>query len=514
MQGVNGRRSWRPAARRCLVLAIIASLAALGSASSALATSFVREFDIFAHCPVNAPGITLCANSKVTGGEFKMGSTAVPINKTITLQGGLNAHTSELIPATDGNTLSKTPLTVPGGLLGVEGVGGEVTATALLAGPVHVILGNLFTGAGPLVLLPTVVKLDNIALGDACIIGTEAEPISLSLTAGTTNPPPPNEPITGSNGKVSNRALGQVTVVSGTRIVDNSFSAPGVNGCGGILSLVLDLAVDLKAGIPAAAGHNTAIMAGSFEEAESRIVKTEQEIPQFGRCTKVPGVKEGGTVKYSGRFISASCVTEIAESNEPGKFEWSPGPGPKPQFSGTVLKTTLETVGKHKIKCLEGTSQGEYTGLKTEKLGLTLTGCETTGLVPCQSASAASGEIRTSLAGTLGFINDSAPETPVVGVDLKPESGTKLATIHCGSVEEVLEGGAIATFTPVDKMVATPTLKFKEVAGKQLPEAFEETAPDTLTTTVTGGTGTEGTGLLGVVPGKGEEPIEVKARAF
>ena len=54
-----------------------------------------------------------------TSGEFKIGSTVVPLSKTITLQGGLTeevAGFSEVLPAANGETLSRTPQTVPGGL--------------------------------------------------------------------------------------------------------------------------------------------------------------------------------------------------------------------------------------------------------------------------------------------------------------------------------------------------------------------------------------------------------------
>src|SRR6476661_8897942 len=120
-----------------LAIALAASVATLGSASSAGAASFQKEFLPFSDCPYNTPGVTTCVLSTVTGGEFHLGSNTVPINKTVVLQGGVNGKTKELISATDGNTLSKTPLTLPGGLLGIELLGNltEVTVTAEIAGP-------------------------------------------------------------------------------------------------------------------------------------------------------------------------------------------------------------------------------------------------------------------------------------------------------------------------------------------------------------------------------------------
>ena len=49
----------------------------------------------------------------------------MPIEKTITLQGGFEEEVAAefrmpFVEAEDGNTLSKTPQTVPGGLLGIK----------------------------------------------------------------------------------------------------------------------------------------------------------------------------------------------------------------------------------------------------------------------------------------------------------------------------------------------------------------------------------------------------------
>jgi hypothetical protein len=502
-----------------MAAAAVASFAMLGGASSAPAASFQNQFLQFAHCPVNTPGVELCMVSTVTSGEFHLGSNAVPINKTILLQGGYNPKTHELIGATDGNTLSKTPLMIPGGLLGIELLGNltEVTATAELAGTVHLNLNNI-NGAGPLVSLPLKVKLDNPLLGNACYIGSESEPVLLNLTDGTTNPPPPNKPISGKFGTPVIKDEGRVLGATNNTLVDNAFSAPGVNGCAGILSLVVDLAVDVKAGLPAAAGTNTAIMNGSLEQTEARVVKTEQEIPLFGRCTKVEGVKEGGVTVYHGKYSSSNCVTEAVESLQPGKYEWAAGPGPKRKFTGTGLTTAFETVGKNRIACTSSSAEGEYTGLKTETISYSFSGCQNAkAKSECQSAGASPGEIRTSpLAGELGLITDVEPVLPVVGVDLKPASATSLTQFECGGVEESVAGSVIGAVASVDKMSSTMVLKFKATKGVQAPEQFEELPKDTLSTTLTSGAGksVEASGLSSSLKYTSEEPIEIKARAF
>ncbi|MCW2969865.1 MAG: hypothetical protein JWO23_992 [Solirubrobacterales bacterium] len=519
--GLVGRR------RRLAFLAVVvaASVAALGSASSAGAASFQKEFLKFGDCPYSTPGVTECVISTVTGGEFHIGSNTVPINKTIVLQGGINGKTKELVSATDGNTLSKTALTLPGGLLGIELLGNllEVTVTAELAGPVHIFVANLGGTTGPAVDLPLKVKLDDTTLhllGPSCYIGSESGPMTLSLTDGVTNPPPPNQPISGKPGNLVFEAEGRIVGVTENSLVDNAFSAPGVNGCAGILSLVVDPSVDLKAGLPSAAGKNTAIMNGSFLQADARIVKTETEIPEWGHCVKVVGVKEGKTTTYSGKFSSANCVTEAVESFAPGKYEWVVGPGPHPKFAGTGEITSFETVGKTKVLCSSSASNGEYTGPKTEKVSFTFSGCESTSLhTACQSNSAAAGEIRSSpLVGELGYINDVAPLKPIVGLDFKPESGSEVTKFDCGGLSESIAGSVIGSITPLEAqpLTAKSTLKFKAAKGIQAPEQFEELPTDVLSTTLTSGAGTsvEQSGLTGKSAIVGEEPLEIKARAF
>ena len=245
---------------------------------------------VFYDCPVNNPRRRACLVSTTTSGEFVIGSKTVTINKTITLQGAISETTNQLVPAADGNTLSKTPLTVPGGLVGIELDGmTEVTATAELAGPVVLELENLGSN-NPAVHLPLKVKLDNPALGGACYIGSNTEPMTLRVTSGTTNPPPPNKPITGLQGGsifsldheqiiVINRQLAGRQLVRGARA--STAAAP--------LPPVIDPVVDLDAGLPAAAGKNTAILNTGFVAATPRVIKAKavRPLPEIGRCVKV-----------------------------------------------------------------------------------------------------------------------------------------------------------------------------------------------------------------------------------
>ena len=106
-------------------LAIVMPLVTLGLASPALATEHhpKGEFAPFADCPLSTAGLNDCVLAETTSGEFTVGNRTVPINKTITLQGGFKVNETtgvlEFFGAEDGNTLSKTALYVPGGLFNI-----------------------------------------------------------------------------------------------------------------------------------------------------------------------------------------------------------------------------------------------------------------------------------------------------------------------------------------------------------------------------------------------------------
>lgn len=318
MRKDRGRGSGRRA-RRGVVVGLMVPLAALVFASSAFAKPLTGILVPFADCPVSTPGVALCTNAQTSSGEFKIGNTTVPINQTITLQGGaiptgnpLNPNEYFLVPARDGNSLSKTELNVPGGLTGLINcteIKGEgffekleretckaifenkftgVTATTELVANIHnpalLNLTAFLTTVGPAITLPVRVHLNNPLLGSGCYVGSEASPIQLHLTDGTTSPPLPNKPIKGSPGtfieeEEEEPGGGEYKVASfhENSLVDNAFSAPAAEGCGGALSGLIDPILDKKIGLPAEAGHNTAILTGTTRLASSEeIIRAEK----------------------------------------------------------------------------------------------------------------------------------------------------------------------------------------------------------------------------------------------
>jgi hypothetical protein len=298
-----------PVSRRAMsmLVALLASLIVLGSASPALATEHhpTGDYAQFNQCPLSNPATNFCLYAQTESGEFVVGKKKVPITNPIILQGGIHVIENEeleiigteFIGAENGVTLSKSPQNVPGGILGVNcsEISNEfvrsvceiifenkitgVTATTELAAPASAItvnLNNLIGGSGTALSLPVKVKLDNPLLGEACYVGSNSAPIPLPLTTGTTSPPEPNKPISGKVGKVEFKNSFALTVITENTLVNNSFAAPGAEGCGGIFSFLIDPLVNAQLGIPAAAGHNSAVLNGTLKDANATAVKASE----------------------------------------------------------------------------------------------------------------------------------------------------------------------------------------------------------------------------------------------
>jgi hypothetical protein len=292
----------RKRAAIAVVTLAVPAAAALGSASPALATTHhpTGEYSQFADCPLSNPATSNCIYAQTKAGEFIVGNTTVPIKNTITLQGGIHEDegTQTFIGAEDGNTLSKTGQSVPGGLAGfvkcyeitniLERIACElvfengatgVTATTELAAPatsIGISTQNLLDEEGTALSLPIKVHLENPLLGSACYIGSNSHPISLPLTTGTTSPPAPNKPISGSKGVPSFNSAFTIITLKENTLVNNSFAAPEAEGCGGVFSFLIDPLVDAKLGLPAKAGHNTAILKGTLQTAIASAVKASE----------------------------------------------------------------------------------------------------------------------------------------------------------------------------------------------------------------------------------------------
>ena len=282
-----------------IAAASVATLALAGSAFAGPPTGIYSDFN---HCPQSDATVTSCLFSQVTSGSFRLGTSTVPIKHAITLQGGVgsdpNTFQTFFVNAVGADSLSKTGLDVPGGLLGIvqgsgfkgallaafdaaiHGVNG-VTATAELVGPVQINLLSFITSFGTALDLPVRIQLENPFLGSSCYIGSSSSPVDLAMTTGNGSAVR-NMPITGSTGTTTFSSDGGVTYVTGFKLVNNSFSVRAASGCGyGPFVSLITAAVNAKEGLPAAAGTNSA----TFNASQMLANKTNVIASESARST-------------------------------------------------------------------------------------------------------------------------------------------------------------------------------------------------------------------------------------
>ena len=213
MELATNRRSMRLLA---LLLALTATVASWALASRAEAAK------------VGNPG---SFGATVTTGTIRIGTTSFAFDDQdpITFAGTIDAAGNVNVPTSGQHFPS----------FSVEGYPVSIIPTNALTGTI-----NPLTGAGSL-RLRVYIKIDNVPLASGCAIGTSGSPIDLNaLITGTTSPPSPNTPITGTPYNVS---------TGNAKLVNNSFSVPASNSCGLGASTVDD-----ALGLPSAAGKNEA----------------------------------------------------------------------------------------------------------------------------------------------------------------------------------------------------------------------------------------------------------------
>jgi hypothetical protein len=289
------RRKRRRMFGRAVGALVLVSVMSVAAAAPAFAIEPTGDYAIFKQCP-RFSGVNFCLYAKIESGEVTIGSTTVPLNADkkhpIVLQGGyfrneeVSPPTETFSGALNGETLSKTPQNVPGGLSGLINcteITGEglieklarascktifenaltgVNATTELAKPasnIGINSDHLLSAEGVALSLPAKVHLENPFLGSECYIGSSSSPVTLNLTTGSTAPPPPNTSIKGKVGGLKFKDEFEIVELANSTLVDNAFSVPTASGCGGIFSFLIDPLINSKLGLPSAAGHNTAI---------------------------------------------------------------------------------------------------------------------------------------------------------------------------------------------------------------------------------------------------------------
>jgi hypothetical protein len=254
--------------RKILVAAgaTLASMALLGSAAQAATPA--PPYQDFAGCPSEAEdsGVAACAKFTFSGGHITLGKRSVPISNPFVLRGAFEQVTGAWLQNSEGG-IPPVQQPVPGGLIGMTGYKWlnefsekalKLYATIELAGTPGSVQELPFT-------VPVKVHLESQLLGKTCYVGSNANPIQLALTFGTTSPPPPNKPITGKEPEEQRPEAGRpaVFVAANGIFVDNAYAVPGATGClleAGSKKIAIDSVVNAVYGLPAAAGTNEAVL--------------------------------------------------------------------------------------------------------------------------------------------------------------------------------------------------------------------------------------------------------------
>ncbi len=274
------------AGRMVLIAAIVSAalFAALNAAAPAQAENVFQQFQRFGRCPFNNPEAADCTVARSSSdSEFVAGSMMVHLEKPLVLQGGLHPFEEgprenelEFIAAEGGETLVRTNEVAPPleeivepALLSEaetkrysEAVSkGQTkdTVTLELAGSPSTIglnVSNLILETGTALNLPVKVRLNNRFLGPNCYVGSNASPINIYLTTGTSGT------LTGKAGKLKIRGSGELLELKADSLVNNTYAAPAVSGCG--VSGGADAALDAKMGLPSPEGKNASIIEGTL----------------------------------------------------------------------------------------------------------------------------------------------------------------------------------------------------------------------------------------------------------
>ena len=133
------------------------------------------------------------------------------------------------------------------------------SATLELAGPasgVRLSEEHLSGEISTALELPVKIHLQSPLLGPSCYVGSDRSPIIWKLSTGTTHPPAPAKPVSGTVGEAEFLDEGSLLATKGTTLVDNAWSAPRASGCGGFLSFLVDPMLNRAAGLPSPAGQN------------------------------------------------------------------------------------------------------------------------------------------------------------------------------------------------------------------------------------------------------------------
>jgi sugar lactone lactonase YvrE len=247
----------------------------VASSSAGTSTGEHQEFQAgpgawspFYRCPVDDPAMLatdsintapFCLASNSTHGSIKIGNLPTQTTGNTNLQAGLAGDLTGPVVAPPHEALVADPVQITGTPVGT------VTAVTTSAGtPTDFnLFGGISTGV-PIITLPIKIQLQNPVLGPSCFIGSDQDPIVLhpentDLSQAQIHQAGLLEPFD-TNGEPN--LTGPLTSLVSTGAVqgDDTFAAPGAQGCGPSGDGSLDAAVNALVGLPSPSGNNHLVL--------------------------------------------------------------------------------------------------------------------------------------------------------------------------------------------------------------------------------------------------------------
>lgn len=273
----------------------------VGAAPASAAHHPTGDYAPFAACPLDNPQTDVCFFAQAEGGELRIGHKAIPIAATITMQGGIHEDQAsgrqQFIGAEGGETFSRVPQAIPGGRFEIaaprslpgyvraifdefiDREATELTITTEFAAPpsaVQIDTQDLIEARGGGLSLPVKIKLGNPLLGASCYIGSDADPVLIPLTTGTTARAQGRPSLTGKPGHAHFKDEYNLVTLDEDALVNDSFPAPRATGCGGALAFLVEPAINAELALPVAAGGNEAILTGTLQTADAPAVRASE----------------------------------------------------------------------------------------------------------------------------------------------------------------------------------------------------------------------------------------------
>jgi hypothetical protein len=191
--------------------------------------------------------------------------------------------------------------------------------------------------------------------------------------------------------------------------------------------------------------------------------------PEYGRCVKKK-------TKSLPALSNSKCTLEAKELKT-ANFEWVPGAG-KTKFETKGGIGLLTSVNGQKVECKTESSTGEFFAGNNKEAGnmaIKFNECESLGQA-CTSPGAKAGELVTNdVEALVGWENKALKKTAIELHPGKNVTSGLFIEFECGGLPVKVRG---AVLVPVknDAMKTSEILKFKQKAGKQKPEKWEESS--------------------------------------